>query len=66
MFLNKVFFDDNGYLSAPSLYGTNVGEVSFSVVLVTISSLKLVTASPQTMPSHVTLERVSKVAKVFQ
>jgi len=30
MFLNKVFFDDNGYLSGPSLYGTNAGEVSFS------------------------------------
>jgi hypothetical protein len=30
MFISKVFFDDNGYLSAPSLYGTNVGEVSFS------------------------------------
>jgi hypothetical protein len=30
MFINKVFFDDNGYLSAPSLYGTNIGEVSFS------------------------------------
>jgi hypothetical protein len=29
MFISKVFFDDNGYLSAPSLYGTNVGEVSF-------------------------------------
>jgi hypothetical protein len=30
MFISKVFFDDNGYLSAPSLFGTNVGEVSFS------------------------------------
>ena len=30
MFISKVFFDDNGYLSAPSLYGTNIGEVSFS------------------------------------
>ena len=30
MFISKVFFDDNGNLSAPSLYGTNVGEVSFS------------------------------------
>jgi hypothetical protein len=30
MFISKVLFDDNGYLSAPSLYGTNVGEVSFS------------------------------------
>jgi hypothetical protein len=30
MFFNKIFFDDNGYLSAPSLFGTNVGEVSFS------------------------------------
>jgi hypothetical protein len=28
--ISKVFFDDNGYLSAPSLFGTNVGEVSFS------------------------------------
>ena len=30
VFISKVFFDDNGYLSAPSLYGTNIGEVSFS------------------------------------
>ncbi|MEG4393212.1 PEP-CTERM sorting domain-containing protein [Microcoleus sp. BROC3] len=33
MFISKVFFDDdnnNNYLSAPSLYGTNIGEVSFS------------------------------------
>jgi len=30
MFISKVFFDDNGYLSAPSLFGTNIGEVSFS------------------------------------
>ena len=30
MFISKVFFDDNGYLSAPSLYGTNIGQVSFS------------------------------------
>jgi len=30
IFISKVFFDDNGYLSAPSLYGTNIGEVSFS------------------------------------
>ncbi|MEG3955309.1 PEP-CTERM sorting domain-containing protein [Microcoleus sp. herbarium2] len=30
MFISKVFFDDNGFLSAPSLFGTNIGEVSFS------------------------------------
>ncbi|MEG4633547.1 PEP-CTERM sorting domain-containing protein [Microcoleus sp. AR_TQ3_B6] len=30
MFISKVFFDDSGYLSAPSLYGTNIGQVSFS------------------------------------
>ncbi|WP_445248310.1 PEP-CTERM sorting domain-containing protein [Microcoleus sp. OTE_8_concoct_300] len=32
IFFSKVFFDDddNNYLSAPSLYGTNIGEVSFS------------------------------------
>ena len=33
MFISKVFFDDdnnNRYLSAPSLYGTNIGQVSFS------------------------------------
>jgi len=30
MFISKVLFDDNGYLSAPSLYDTNIGEVAFS------------------------------------
>src|SRR4028118_2028459 len=29
MFISKVFFDDNGYLSAPSLYGTDGSQVSF-------------------------------------
>ena len=30
MFISKVFFDDNGYLSEPSLYGTNGSQVRFS------------------------------------
>jgi hypothetical protein len=30
MFISKLLFDDNGYLSAPSLYDTNIGEVAFS------------------------------------
>jgi hypothetical protein len=30
MFISKVFFDDNGYLSDPSLYGTNGSQVRFS------------------------------------
>jgi hypothetical protein len=30
MFISKVFFDDNGYLSAPSANVSNIGEVAFS------------------------------------
>jgi hypothetical protein len=30
MFISKVFFDDNGYLSAPSVNINNVGQVAFS------------------------------------
>jgi hypothetical protein len=30
MFISKVFFDDNGYLSAPSVNVSNIGEVAFS------------------------------------
>ena len=31
MFISKVLFDDNGYLSAPSANVSNIGEVVFSV-----------------------------------
>jgi hypothetical protein len=30
MFISKVFFDDNGYLSAPSVNIGNIGQVAFS------------------------------------
>jgi hypothetical protein len=30
MFISKVLFDDNGYLSAPSANVSNIGEVAFS------------------------------------
>jgi hypothetical protein len=67
MFISQVLFDDNGYLSAPSVNIGNIGQVALVVVLVTISSLKVVITSPQTMPSHVSLvlvmQMVSRLAK---